>query len=60
MIPWASPIPNSNGIFIDSANFAQLTALSQGSVVTRSRCGGIFYYHFARHLLLSLLVKEFS
>jgi len=31
----------------------------QGSVATRMRCGGIFYYHFARNLLLSLLVKEF-
>jgi len=33
--------------------------ISQGSIVTPLRCGGIFYYHFAGHLLLSLLVKEF-
>jgi len=32
--------------------------ISQGSVTTRLRCGGIFYYEFARNLLLSLLVKE--
>ena len=33
---------------------------AQGSVATRLRCGGIFYYSFARNLLLSLPVKEFE
>jgi len=32
--------------------------ISQGSVATRLRCGGLFYFRFARNLLLSLLVKE--
>jgi len=34
--------------------------ISRGSVATRLRCGGMFYYLFARILLLSLSVKEFS
>jgi len=34
--------------------------ISQGSVVIRLRCGGIFYYCFDRNLLLKLLVKEFQ
>jgi len=34
------------------------TAISQGSVATRLRCGGIFYKILARSLLLSPLVKE--
>jgi len=33
--------------------------ISQGIVVTRLRCGGMFYYYIARDLLLSLSVKEF-
>jgi len=33
--------------------------ISQGSVATRLRCGGIFYENIAGNLLLSLLVKEF-
>jgi len=35
------------------------TSIAQGSVVTRLKCGGIFNYCFARHLLLSLSLKEF-
>ena len=31
--------------------------ISQGSGATRLRCGGIFYFRFARNLLLSLSVK---
>ena len=34
--------------------------ISQGSVATRLRCGGIFYDSIAGNLLLSLLVKEFE
>jgi len=33
--------------------------ISEGSVVIRLRCGGIFYNSIDRNLLLSLLVKEF-
>jgi len=35
------------------------TNISQGNVVTRLMCGGIFNYCVVRHLLLSLHVKEF-
>jgi len=35
------------------------TNISQGSVRTRLKCGGIFNYRFIRNLLLSPLVKEF-
>jgi len=34
--------------------------MSQGSVATRLRYGGKFYYRFARNLVLSLSVKEFK
>jgi len=34
--------------------------LSQGSVATRSRCGGIFNYHCAANLPLSMSVKNFE
>jgi len=34
--------------------------ISQGSVATRLRCGGIFNYCFAKNLLLSQSVKEFE
>jgi len=34
------------------------TNISQGSVATWLRCGGIFNYYLARNVLLSLLVKE--
>jgi len=33
--------------------------MSQGSVVTRLTCGGIFTYYFSRNLLLSVNVKKF-
>jgi len=33
--------------------------ISQGSVATRLRCGGISGYHFTANLLLSLRMKEF-
>ena len=33
--------------------------ISQGSVATHFRCGGIFNDHFIAHLLLSVSVKEF-
>jgi len=33
--------------------------ISQDTVVTLLRCGGIFSYHFIKNLLLSLSVKEF-
>jgi len=33
--------------------------ISQCSVATHVRCGGIFYCRFAGHLLLSPSVKEF-
>jgi len=32
--------------------------ISQGNVATRLRCGGIFYYHYARNLLLRQSVKK--
>jgi len=35
------------------------TDISQGSVVTQLRCGGIFKYEFVANLPLSLPVKEF-
>jgi len=35
------------------------TKISQNSVVTCSRCGGIFNNQFGTQSLLSLLVKEF-
>jgi len=33
--------------------------ISQGSVMTRLGCGGVFVYHFVTNFLLSLTVKEF-
>jgi len=33
--------------------------ISQGSVATRLRCGGIFRYHFTANLSLSLTTTEF-
>jgi len=33
--------------------------ISQGSVATRLKCGGIFYYRFVENLLLSPSVEEF-
>jgi len=37
--------------------FCDIT-ISQGSVATRLRCGGIFSYSFTANLSLSLIVKE--
>jgi len=34
--------------------------ISQGSVVTRLRCGGTFYYRFSRNLSRSPSVKNFE
>jgi len=36
------------------------TDISQGSVVTRSGCGGVFVYNFVTNFLLSLTVKKFE
>jgi len=33
--------------------------ISQGSVATYLKCGGIFKYEFVAHLSMSLTVKEF-
>jgi len=38
--------------------FSDIT-ISQGSVATRLRCGGIYSHHFTANLSLSLTVKEF-
>jgi len=38
--------------------FSAIT-ISQGSVATRLRCGGIFSYNFTANLSPSLAVKEF-
>jgi len=38
--------------------FSDIT-ISQGSVATRLRCGGIFSQHFTANLLPNLTVKEF-
>ena len=38
--------------------FSDIT-ISQGSVATRLRCGGIFSYHFTANLSPSLTVNEF-
>jgi len=46
-------IPVKNG------NFSTKN-ISQGSVATRLRCGGIYNYHCAANLPLSMSVKEFS
>jgi len=35
------------------------TDISQGSVATRLKCGGMFKYDVATNFLLSLTVKEF-
>jgi len=45
---------------VNSGSLRFLNAtISQGSVATRLRCGGIFYDSIAGNLPLSLLVKEF-
>jgi len=50
--------------YIDAPSFKSFTQfsdinISQGSVATRLRCGGIFYYSFARNLPLSLPVEGY-
>jgi len=35
------------------------TDISEGSVVTQLRCGGIVNEHFVANLLVNLTVKEF-
>ena len=35
------------------------TDISQGSVVTRLGCGGVYVHDFVTNFLLSLTVKEF-
>jgi len=46
-------------ILISNCHLFSDTNISQGSVVTRLRCGGIFSYHFTANLSLSLTMKEF-
>jgi len=46
-------IPVSNCHLFSDVN------ISQGSVATRLRCGGIFSYYFTANLSLSLAMKEF-
>jgi len=44
--------------FLELGHFLNID-ISQGSVSTRLRCGGIFKYQFVANLPLSLSVKEF-
>jgi len=44
---------------VSSCHLLSDTTITQGSVATRLRCGGIFSYHFTANLSLSLTVKEF-
>ena len=52
---------NHNTCFIPASNYHLFSDIniSQGSVATRLRCGGIFSYHFPANLSLSLTTKEF-
>ena len=43
---------------LDCCQFSDIH-ISQGSVATYLRCGGIFKYEFVANLQVSLLVKEF-
>jgi len=45
-------------LFLKNCDFLN-TDISQGSVATRLRCGGVFKYDFVTNFLLSLIVKEF-
>jgi len=49
----------SHGSSLHSPVTILSTDISQGSVATHLRDGGIFHYRFTAHLLLSLSVKEF-
>jgi len=40
-------------------NYISQTNISQGSVATSFRCGGICSYHFIANWLLSVQVKQF-
>jgi len=44
-------------LFLKNCDFLN-TDISQGSVVTRLGCGGVFKYDFVTNFLLSLTVKE--
>jgi len=44
--------------FLELGHFLNID-ISQGSVATRLRCGGIFKYKFVANLPMSLSVKEF-
>jgi len=46
-------------ILVSNCHLFSNVTISQGSVVMRSRCGGIFSLHFTANLSLSLTVKEF-
>jgi len=50
-----------HSVFQIATSFLQFSDInmSQGSVVTHLRCGGIFCYHFTANLLLNVRVKEF-
>ena len=45
-------------LLLKHCNFLNID-ISQGSVATRLRCGGIFKYELVANLPMSLLVKEF-
>ena len=46
-------------LLFKNGNFLNID-VSQGSVATRSGCGGVFKYGFVTNFLLSLEVKEFE
>jgi len=53
----AKPLPN--GMINDTLQqFAELSDISQGSVVTHLRCGGIFSDGIIANFLLILTVKQ--
>jgi len=45
-------------ILVSNCRLFSDISISQGSVATRLRCGGIFNYHFTANLSPSLTVKE--
>jgi len=45
-------------LLLKNGNFLN-TDISQGSVASCLRCGGVFVYDFVRNFLLSLIMKEF-
>ena len=46
-------------LLLKNCNFLNID-ISQGSVVTRLGCGGVFKYDFVTNFLLNLTVKEFG